>query len=524
MKTTIITPVDLTDPVTTYPQCIDNQAVPREIFNKIANNPETLNLEKLLDAAVHKQMGPEVSELWEFQKREYNRSLLFSRKMVLNRIAFWNNPVIISAILSKDLDGLIGLLNQEAILPYLFRENSFDQLPKDFGVVDRGEEAMKTLVAHLDEVTCVRLSADDEENHRKTGGFAMRFRSELSNAMRTDDPRSIHKRIARVLTRNSNTRHDITLLIDKLGELAVFMQSGNNNRDQIYQHFIVRPGTNPAQGYYRDDPFTFELKQWIDLAYNSNLPDILSILTFTPQDFPTPVDLDITWSLNAFNAATNIQMDPASLQDICDRAMNRRVWEAYDVFQKNAQIMIPDPHQLSNSDLLVIRSWDEWHSMMNTLDSYLMNPEFDDDLLQTYTDFNLKLAEYYQRTHSEIVGRQIDKYIPVVSILYRFGKWYMGYIQTQTNLYPILPPGTAALPDLTRNEIKGFFELGLWAMKDKELDWKRSQNIRRMKKAINIKTEEITRMWTAIRKVYPELPADIPGRRNEVNRSSKMEK
>jgi hypothetical protein len=67
-------------------------------------------------------------------------------------------------------------------------------------------------------------------------------------------------------------------------------------RTHVYEKNFTRPGEDSvALGRFKrpstEDPFLFELKKYVDLVYNTNLPDRLKRYTFTPGNLPSRMAL-----------------------------------------------------------------------------------------------------------------------------------------------------------------------------------------------------------------------------------------
>jgi hypothetical protein len=515
MRTKIISPDEL-DVLATVPQSVDNQCVPKVVFDRIKGNT---SLKTLLDQVLGGNRENDAEELWEFQKREYNRSLVFSKQIVVNRSSFWNTPVLIqSALNPEENDGLAKLINQRAIIPYLFAETQFEQLPSTgFGVI--GGEAIKRLTSTLDEIVCVRLAETESDNKTKVLGMEEVFRSQIFSPITAGTERQ-HKAqaIARALLEKvgPTTQEEVEALSQEILSVAKFAwdsvgEGKDVRRNHLYLHKIVAEGTNTAEGIYRADTFTFYIKQWLDAIYNCNLPNFLGALSFVPQDFPTPLDLGMSWALTNKKPQL-LQGDSLRLEDIVEQAKSHNTWKAWESFQTQAGLCIPDPHLLTHTDIYEIRQWPEWVYLMGRLDTFLdkFGETYDKEMQEGYQEFNKKLSSWWLEKHADDRHRFAD----AVGKVYKIGRWTLGYILTAFGVIPVIPDRSIPVPNLDSEFIQGVVEIGLYIVDKGRIDWKRSQNIRRVKQAMVIKSEEIRSIWTALRILYPSLPETLPGSGN----------
>ncbi|RJP52128.1 MAG: hypothetical protein C4583_07310 [Anaerolineaceae bacterium] len=515
MRTKIISPDEL-DVLATVPQSVDNQCVPQKVFDRIKGGS---SLRSLLDQVLGGKIEDDAKELWEFQKREYNRSLVFSKQVVVNRSSFWNTPVLIqSALDPNEIDGLVKLIKQRAITPYLFTENNFEQMPATgFGVI--GEEAIKRITSVLDEMVCVRLAETDSENKEKVLGMEETFRAQIAGPILAGTERNRKAQsIARALLEKvgSPAQEEIEALADEILSVSRFafnaLGDGKDvRRNHLYMQKIVAEGTKPEQGIYRTDKFTYYIKQWFDAIYNCNLPNFLGALSFVPQDFPTPLDLGMTWALT--NKKTQLlQGDDLYLKDVVERAKSFNTWKAWESFQAQAGLCIPDPHLLTHTDIWEIRQWPEWVYLMGRLDTFLDNfgEAHDKEMWEGYDNFNGRLSGWWLQKHAE----ERTRFAVAVGKVYKIGTWVLGYILTQFGVIPVIPDRLAEVPNLDKEFVQGVVEVGLYVLDKGRIDWKRSQNIRRMKKELAIKTDDVRSVWEALRTLYPSLPETLPGSGN----------
>ncbi|HET8684283.1 MAG TPA: hypothetical protein VFM54_20765, partial [Micromonosporaceae bacterium] len=178
MATKITTVRQLGTAAVAVPQCIDNQFMPRRVFDGL--KIEGTTLAQVIEANLSGSPGGVAGEYARAQKTDYVRTLLFSDRVVLNRAAFWASPTLICAALGDDRAGLVRLLADKVIVPFLQYESSFEELPR-FNYLEQGERAVRSLAADpaLSELTCVTLGGTNQQlNERRAAGMAESFRLE----------------------------------------------------------------------------------------------------------------------------------------------------------------------------------------------------------------------------------------------------------------------------------------------------------------------------------------------------------
>lgn len=511
MKTTIKSP-DFLSRITTVPQCVDNQFVSEKFFSQIAGRTTLKGiLEDLLKGKTNKLL----KSYQQTTQVEYKRSLLFSQQVVLNRNAFWNNPLLISSVLGSDRSGLIALLSENSIVPYLFDETSFEQEPK-FDILSKGREAVESLTKdpNLPEMICVRLGGDDaEENKEAISKLTEDFRSQLSDFLNADNVRERSQKIALALLgeedRLAPTDEKIITLAKRLEDLAEFVRKHKPSRNTLYKNFVTLSETSPSDGLYRTDPMTFEMKLWIDLIYNSNLPKHLDVLTFVPSGFPTPLDVGLIWTVK--RKAALASEGGGVLEDIAERAKTQATWKAWDIIQKQAGLSIPSPAELTHLDVVEIRRWDEWKSMMREMEKYIDAPLTEAGTKSFFTSYD----EFLKKLSNWWLGKNENArrdWASGVARLYRFGRWFVGILVVANQVFPILPPSNIDLPPLPDDkDVKVIIENGLYLFDRARTDWRRTQIIRNIKREQNLNRDELNRVWESIRKLYPALPDTYPG-------------
>ncbi|MBN2239427.1 MAG: hypothetical protein JW712_06615 [Dehalococcoidales bacterium] len=515
MKTKIISPENLQFQ-TTIPQCTDTQFVSRTLFNKIAGD---IALKDLREGLLNGSTNSLIESYRQSTQIEYKRSLLFSRQVVLNRAVFWGSPLIINSLVGENTNdgkGLIELLSQETIVPYLFNEDSFEQQPI-FDIPQEGIIAVQSLVRDpdLSTLVCVRLGGDDKEkSEERRDAFTTDFRLQLSELLLRTDVRGRTKRIAAgLIGRRNRTILDSDPQIEKLAvkieEIAKWVVENKPTRDVLYRQFITMPGTRVSDGIYKKESLTFETKLWIDLIYNSNLPHHLGVFTFIPTDLPTPFDVDLIWTLaSGDHASLTIEPDGV-LEDILERVQSKATWSTWDIIQKTADLCIPSPDLLTHQDIITIRGWAEWENMMQGMKDYLRAPleeSYIKDYHILYDTFLKRLGSWWLQNHSY----ERKQWASGVAKIYRVGNWFIGLLTIANQVFPILPP--INLPSLPDNEyVEVIVESSLYVFNKNRTDWRRTQVVRNTKDKQKINRDKLLTIWSSLIQLYPDLPNNYPG-------------
>jgi hypothetical protein len=521
MQTKMIPPQAL-DPLATSPQCLDNQFVPHKIFQRISKKKTTLKDitdRIMLEYGGDPFIGPKDKDakvLLTTVKTEYNRALIYSKQVVANRNAFWNAPTLIVSELSNDVEHLAVLIEQGVVVPYLFEESSFDQPPARFDT-SLGEKAMKRLCERLSgsQVQCVRLSADDVQNKEQIKTFSSRFLGEFTRLLSYEERDTID-RLTQILLPENAKPAIIEGIKQNILEVAKWIEETKRNqivrRENIYQQYIVVPDTLTSYGIYRADPFTFELKKWVDSIYNSNLPDALGILTFVPEGFPTAYDLGMAWALGRKAKRQHTGTD--MIEEVVDRARSHATWKMWEAYQKSASLVLPSPEQLTHADILEIRQLNAWYNMMSALDKFI-NPVsgegkfeytyYAHEMWEAFRDFNQALGSWYLKKSEGQRLLKATKYAVAIGRIYQWGEWMIGLLFGKDNtIFPVLPPKGVQPPPLEQEDIRFGIEAGLFLVTKAGIDWRRSQLIQKMDRELVVKTDEVKQMIDQIVRLFPE--------------------
>ncbi|MEV0457090.1 hypothetical protein [Catellatospora methionotrophica] len=511
--TRIISPADLRaqGASVVFPQSIDNQFMTADLFAKIRQRG--LTLKGLLNNAISDHPDPISTQLFNESKTEYIRSLLYSRRIVVNRASFWNNPVLVSSLLSgtDDHDALVSLIAGKTIMPYLFNESDFSQRPA-FHVLDAGEKAVLRLVgdASLTEVECVRLGgADGAENERENDRLAVRFRQQLQLPLEMG-PQRLDLVVTALLGDRAASPRERAKLADELRGVAKWVRRTKPNRNELYRKYITR--NDPVASRYHGDRFTFELKKWFDVVYNSNLPSLIEARTFTPNGMPTPLDAQLDWG----RIAPRIEAAGADFTDasaeVLDRARNYAKLKAWDALERQLAVTLPAPEDLTHADVMVIRSWGTWEQMMEAMEDHI-DQSLDlarmREFWRAYNEFLKELSLWWLAR-----GRaRREAYAAGVARIWRWGSWFMGLVNLGDEVFPVLP-SMDEMPPLGDAEgmVEVAVETGMFLYQKAGVEWRRSQAMRGIEKVQKVSRAELVRMYESIRALHPSLESQpLPG-------------
>lgn len=522
MPTILIQPNDL-DSLATSPQCIDNQFIPQTLFESLRRKKKPLK--QVIDRILEEHggdpfLGPadkDANLLLRTERNEYNRSLLYSRQLVVNRAAFWNTANLVVSALSDDVEGLAELICDGAIVPYLYKEETFEQPPRNFDLF-LGEKAMKRLIDKLGacSIKCVRLSTNKETNDQQTSSLATRFQTEITKILNYENRDQVDNILQMLLPENIPLETILGLkkeVVKVARKVKSEIENQTVGREQLYQWCITKPETRVSHGYYRSGPFVFEIKKWIDAIYSSNLPDALGILSFIPEGFPSAYDLGMVWSLGRKRKKTCTGSE--LINEVVDRARNEATWRRWNVFQSDANLMyLPSSDLLTHKDIIEIRGLDAWKKMMDVLEEFLdpinSDGKFDYnksvvEMQGAFEQFNRTLSAWYLRKTEHNRANLAEKYAVGIGRIFQWGEWMIGLLYGPQGLVmPILPPQGVKSPDLNQCDIKFGIEAGLFFVNEKGINWRRSQLVQRMDKELKVQTQEVRSMIEQIITLFPE--------------------
>jgi hypothetical protein len=464
-------------------------------------------LKDVLESSLGERPDHIAQTFFQVHKTEYLRSLLYSRQLIVNRAAFWNNPVLITSMLGADREGLVTLLADQTIVPFLWNESSFQQ-PQEFHTLPGADEAMRRLVEEpaLSDITCLRLGGTDQHaNDLAADRLATRFRQELQQPLDMSDLRLL-KVVDALLDGARPDGPTRAALATRLREVATWVRQNRPHRNQVYQEFITEG--DPTTAPYRMAPFTFELKKWVDGVYNANLPWTLQARTFTPDGMPTPLDLEVSWATVSDGRGLTLDASlSGALDEIVDRARHRAGQVAWDTLETRLAIPLPAPHELTHADVIELRARPSWAAMMAAMAAHVDVP-LDQALM---ADFWTAYDGFLRDLSSWWLGRgrpARERFAAGVARIVRYGDWFVGLLQVGHQLFPILPD--IDLPPLVDDFTKVTVETAMYLYQRGQVERRRSQAVRGMQRSQRIATEKLLQTYAAIRQILPELDRRLP--------------
>jgi hypothetical protein len=392
MRTKLIPPQSLeVDAV--VPQCLDNQFVPDSLFEKMTSES--------LDFA-----NREIMELRERNfKTEFIRSLIYSSQVIIQRAWWWNSDFLFKNYRqedSKNFRAFVQFISDGAIIPFLYTESSLSG-DQDHRLErhDDGVFATQKLLAELDEVTCVRLALDNEVNARSSATMRTTFFNGLTQLQALDDEG--RDAMANELFSDRSrlgvpgVREAFSEATEQLARYA-FNKGARLNREDVYRDNFVTEGANSVTlGRFRkpdrDHPFLFELKKYVDLVYNVNLPDRLNRYTFTPAGMPTRLALQ-----DMSDAARHFGHDDVHkvLADQDAQESMRRIFMAH---RDRGAMTLPLLQDLTVADVHEIRLLPEWTQFIQSQTEILKNPldclAWIEKFQADFDTFQRALSEWY---------------------------------------------------------------------------------------------------------------------------------
>jgi hypothetical protein len=418
--------------------------------------------------------------------------------------------VLIASALGPDREGLVTLLADQTIVPFLWKEQSF-QDSAGFPILAQGRAAIAALGGEpaLSGITCFRLGGSDRDaNELAADRLATRFRLELQQPLEMGDLRL--RRVADALLDEPDPDEQTrAALAGRLREVAQWVRDNRPDRSPVYERFITY-GDPTATGY-RAEPFAFELKKWVDAVYNGNLPLVLGARTFTPNGMPTPLDLELSWATVGTGAAAGQADVAGALDDIVDRARRHAQLRAWSTLEGNLAIPLPAPHELSHLDLIEVRGWDTWRLMMAAMDTHLDRP-LDAALMAAFWTAYDAFLRHLSRWWIARGRPERQRYAAGVARIFRYGDWFVGLVQLGNLLFPVLPAPSVQLPPFAEDVVHVTVETGLYLYQRAGVEWRRSQAVRGLQRQQRVEVGKLVQTWEAVQRLYPELADEtVPG-------------
>ncbi len=499
------------------PQCLDNQYVSDGIF------------QEMISRGVDYEDGAVAAARERAFRNEFIRSLVYSSQVVIQRAYLKNSDFLYKNYLPEDggnLRAFASLMRQHAIIPYLYKESSFtDDL--EFDVRKEGDAAAQALLDEVgDDVRCVRLAVNADENSRATNSMATAFGSGLTRlnnlgslercAMASElfaDPGQLEE---------PGRWQQFEEAIDDLSEYAFRKARELRRADKklarqdVYQDCFAageddhERSRNVVLGRFKTpgdaDPFLLELKKCVDLIYNVNLPDHLKRYTFTPANMPSRMALQDAPGTGFSHAQIGaVVSDPEALEWIA-RSFMARTQSAMD---------LPLLSDLTVTDVLAIRQLPEWEPFKDAQARILKNPLQCTERLPEFEDafdrFQRALSAWYNRTYlrSQTTGRYcnfVSLALSIGGVLVIAGS-HLGPVPHDLALEVALPGLNLALPET----IKGYaakLMVGVYDRGQQRLDADRSYTIELMQTNEELVREDVTELLRSVtRQQRDSVPA-----------------
>ncbi len=366
-------------PTAVIAQCLDNQWVPSGLLRRIARQKRVASLDDVKFALKAWRFGIGSLDLESHRKSEYYRSLIAAEQVIINRAFMVNNKTIYDDFSSSsdDRDSFIALTSTGGIVPYFFKEDTPLGMTEKteesaFSMSNEGAEAWRR-VCHEAEPHCIKLSWNKKTNDEEIQELLSRQFYRRLAPLCVGDP-AIYLRNLRGLESHIGPEEAraFTLRLQEFRDdmNRIFDQGSLPTREEIYQRYVLLKGTTPTERVYDGTrPFMVEIKQLVDLVYNTNLSDALQVLTLTPSDSPTRL------ALQELSSRPTVQaIEPGQLYQIMRDLRFAIVQTAIDFIDFGA---------LSLRDIVAIRATQEWFAYKTTLEAVIANTE----LLNSTSDF-----------------------------------------------------------------------------------------------------------------------------------------
>jgi hypothetical protein len=501
-------------------QCLDNQFVTKEVYDLLARKGLTYEDRKIRERR-------EALFL-----KEFNRSLLYTSQVVINRAYLVNCEPLTSCYADPDspnLEACAELVRTEAIVPFLLAERSFtDRM--EFGQSEPGLKAARNLWGALgNRARCVRLSTDDQENARRITALESGFGDYLTSLKGI--PGGQLDAMARELFGpevSSGKIEAFGIQLDRLASSAhrIKEETGKVRRNDIYRGWFIRDADHPDKavqdravqlGRFRPEstgaPFLYQLKTLVDLRYNANLPDFLGRNVFTPDSLPNRLALQ--------DIDPNTSLHGKDLVRFFENELPRFLREKI-LSESRKAMRMPILKNLQLKDHAEIRrEIPEWKEFMVAQQEILRNPE---DVLNRMEDFQKKfeafqvsLSHWYTRKYR--IPKELNAVYGVVSIcLYMAGHHYLklpdgSYIMPPDGLggehihlgQHYVEMALSRLPERVKSPcvkvVVGFFDAA-----NRALIHDYSHSIQLMQSNMEYTKNEILDLFRRIREVAGDLP------------------
>jgi hypothetical protein len=403
------------------PQCLDNVFVSDAVFRG------------MVARGVDYRDGQVAAARERDFRTEFIRSLVYSSQVVIQRAFLKNSDFLYKNYHpenGEDLRAFAELMRSHAIVPFLFSESSLAD-GQEFDVRSEGDVATQALLSEVgDDVRCVRLAVNPAENARATASMATNFGVGISRLNNLDGVQR-NAMAAELFADPARLQEDgawdaFERAVDDLaaysfGKAAELRREGRKlTRQDVYRDRFAADGrdANVVIGRFRppgpDDPFLLELKKYVDLVYNVNLPDHLRRYTFTPASMPSRMALqDAPGQGFGHEQISAVLTDADSLEAI------RRSFMA----RSQTAMSLPLLSNLTMADVMRIRSLPEWEPFKDAQARILKDPLRCLDSLPAFQDafdsFQRAVSGWYNRTYQR--DQTTERYCSFVSLALSIG-------------------------------------------------------------------------------------------------------
>jgi hypothetical protein len=413
------------EPDAVVPQCLDNQYVSDPVFADMIRRG--VDYEDREVAAAREQ---------DF-RNEFIRSLVYSSQIVIQRAFFKNSDFLYKNYDPSDRESLRAfaeLVRQRAIVPYLFTESSLsDGLA--FDIRKAGDAATKALLDEVgDDVSCVRLAVNKEDNSDATASMTTAFGVSLirlnnlgaaqRNAMASElfaDPGLLEQE-----GMWQAYEDDLDRLADYSYNKSRMLrdEAKSISRQDVYEHCFAAGDDQESRrknvplGRFkpRDQawPFALEIKKYVDLAYNTNLPDHLRRYTFTPANMPSRM---------ALQDAPRTSFNEEDVRSVISNAEALEWIRRSFTARSHSGMSLPLLSKLTVADVLAVRQLPEWELFKNAQAAVLDDPLHCLQKLPLFQDafdeFQRALSDWYNITYKR--KETIERYCNLVSLVLSVG-------------------------------------------------------------------------------------------------------
>jgi tetratricopeptide (TPR) repeat protein len=504
------------EPDTVVPQCLDNQYVSDRVFNEMINRGADYQDQRVTEARER-----------DF-RTEFIRSLVYSSQVVIQRAHLKNSEFLYKNYQPQniaDLRAFATLMRNHAIIPYLYAESSLtDKL--DFHVRDEGDSAVRALLGEVgDDVCCVRLAVDDTANAQAADIMATDFGAGITRLNHLDSSQrnamavELFDKERREQLEQQGRWEEFEQAVDNLASYA-FSKAGALRRENkkltrqsVYQDRFAagdndrERARNVALGRFKEpdavDPFILELKKYVDLVYNVNLPDHLRRYTFTPVNMPSRMALqDAPREGFRHEQIRSLATNPEALEWI------RRSFMA----RAQSAMTLPLLSELSMADVVAIRDLPEWESFKDAQQQILRDPlrclENMEAFQESFDHFQQALSDWYNRSYER--DRTVQRYCGFVTLALSIG----GVLAVAGSHLGSIPHDLAgiAAPEVARKipqRVKGYaakLMVGVYDIGKKRLDADRSYTIELMQTSEELMREEVIELLRSVNRAENALP------------------